>query len=124
MKIKAKMGGRYVEWGSIYGNREIHSRVAETAIPNERPSKFRAERQAEIAETSGVYLTGDYERLMPGLSPRERVFACCEFGNTSQFRKDCPVYLSNASKYKVDPQRNKKGGGGCNQNGKKSDRMK
>ena len=95
----------------IYQNAVICSRVAErNDFDRERDRLNSAEkRPAEIAETAGVNLVGDYEQRLSGFSPGGE-FACAEFGDTSHFRRDCPVYLDKQVSLRWTPNGVRKGG--------------
>ena len=51
-----------------------------------------------VDEEGGVYLTGDYEQRMAGMTRRFCVcggYACFECGYTSHFTTDCPACAEN-----------------------------
>ena len=54
--------------------------------------------QAGISTEVGVHSVGDYDQRRPGIT-HEWKYACFERGDTTHFRKDCPVYLAKIKRF-------------------------
>ena len=92
----AKLSGRYIECENMFKSpRKKRCRT------NDRRNSAET-RQARISEAEGLRLAGDYEKRRTCLS--QDGVACFPRGDTAHFTKDCQVYLSKQSEFKVDPQ--------------------